>query len=159
MRIALYQPEIPQNTGTLLRLGNCLDVGIDIIEPCGFVFSDRRVRRAGMDYMDNVDYTLHPSWDEFREATTNARIILITPFGETAYTDFQFLASDILLMGRESTGVPLHVAKQAFARVAIPMTPSARSINVAIAASIVLAEGLRQTNLLPPFTKKEPIYG
>jgi tRNA (cytidine/uridine-2'-O-)-methyltransferase len=157
MRLALYQPEIPQNTGTLLRLGHCLNIPVDIIEPCGFVFSDRRVRRSGMDYLDSAEYKLHPSWDDFVNVThkNQSRIILITPYGESSFTDFQFQKTDVLLMGRESTGVPINVSKIADARVAIPMVEGARSINVAIAASIVLSEALRQTDTLPSFNKKD----
>ena len=145
MRLALYQPEIPQNTGTLLRLAACLEIGMDIIEPCGFVFSDRRMRRAGMDYVDYVDLVRHSDWPEFRRSTSSQRLVLLSTTGTTAYTDFTFHQDDIILVGRESTGVPEDVFQDTDAQLHIPMNPKCRSLNVAIAAAMVLGEAQRQT--------------
>ena len=144
MRVALYQPDIPQNTGAILRLAACLDVGVDIIEPCGFVWSDRRLRRAGMDYLDQASVLRHQSWSHFQNATDN-RLILLTTRGDAAYTDFQFNLTDTLIVGRESAGVPDDVRKAADARLCIPMKAGMRSINVALTAALVLGEALRQT--------------
>jgi len=151
MRLALYQPDIPQNTGTILRLGACMDVAVDIIEPCGFPFSDKSLRRAGMDYLDQVDVTRHLSWEDFLESPGNkpGRIVLLTTRGSTAYTDFGFLKDDILLLGRESAGVPEEVHNAADARIKIPMAAGVRSLNIAVAAAMVLGEALRQTGLQP----------
>lgn len=149
MRLALYQPEIPQNTGTLLRLGACFGVSIDIIEPCGFVFSHRLLKRSGMDYIDKVDYHLHPSWEDFQGYKPHQRRVLLTPSTEMCYTQFQYDRDDILVVGRESSGVPDTVLSTFTERVKIPMRPGTRSLNVAVAASIVLCEALRQTNQLP----------
>lgn len=145
----MFQPEIPQNTGTLLRLGACLDVPVDIIEPCGFVLSDRRMRRAGMDYIDSANYQRHSSWAEFQNQNLAARRILLTPHTDVSFLDFVFYPNDILLLGRESDGVPADVMHHLEHKVMIPMNIHCRSINVAIAASIVLTEALRQTDLFP----------
>jgi len=152
MRLALYQPDIPQNTGTILRLGACMGVAVDIIEPCGFPFSDKSLRRAGMDYLDQVDVTRHLSWEDFIGNRENepGRVVLLTTRGSTAYTDFGFLKNDILLLGRESAGVPEEIHRAVGARVKIPMTGGVRSLNIAVAAAMVLGEALRQTGL-PPF--------
>jgi tRNA (cytidine/uridine-2'-O-)-methyltransferase len=150
MRLALYQPDIPQNTGSMLRLAACFGVAVDLIEPCGFVWSDRRLRRAGMDYLAGVSLTRHESWTAFRaEEPTRGRLVLLTTHGETPYTEFRFLASDTLVVGRESAGVPAEVHDAAAARLVIPMAGGARSLNVALAAAIVLSEALRQTASLP----------
>jgi tRNA (cytidine/uridine-2'-O-)-methyltransferase len=146
MRIALYQPDIPQNTGAILRLAACLSVGVDIIEPCGFVWSDRRLRRAGMDYLDQASVVRHQSWSQFHNNARN-RLILLTTRADTAYTDFQFTGSDTLMVGRESAGAPTEVHAAMDATVHIPMHPQARSLNVALALSMVLGEAIRQTNL------------
>ena len=145
MRIALYQPDIPQNTGAILRLAACLDVGVDIIEPCGFVWSDRRLRRAGMDYLDQASVLRHQSWSHFQNATDN-RLILLTTRGDAAYTDFQFNLTDTLIVGRESAGAPAEVHAAMDATLYIPMQPQARSLNVALALAMVLGEAVRQTN-------------
>ncbi|MGA7710260.1 MAG: tRNA (cytidine(34)-2'-O)-methyltransferase [Rhizomicrobium sp.] len=147
MRLALYQPDIPQNTGTLIRLGACLGVPIDIIEPCGFLFSDTRLRRAGMDYLDQAEIMRHPSWDDFRAARTGKRLVLLTTKATQSYLDFAFHPDDVLLLGRESEGVSEDVHRQADAELRIPM--KARSLNVALAGAIVLAEALRQTAGFP----------
>jgi tRNA (cytidine/uridine-2'-O-)-methyltransferase len=153
MRLALYEPDIPQNTGTILRLSACLGVAVDIVEPCGFVFDDRRLRRAGMDYLDAVDLTRHSSWNAYRiwraGSDRAGRLILLTTKGDTPYTGFSFAASDTLLLGRESGGVPPEVHEAAEARLLIPMRPGLRSLNVAVAAAMVLGEALRQTQGFP----------
>jgi len=146
MRLALYQPDIAQNTATVIRLGVCLGVCIDIIEPCGFLFTDKGFRRAGMDYLELATVTRHPSWEAFRPA---GRLVLLTTGAELAYTDFAFHPDDTLLLGRESAGVPDEVHAAADARLRIPMRPGLRSINVALAAAMVLGEALRQTDGLP----------
>lgn len=144
MRLALYQPDIPQNAGALARLAACLGVGIDIIEPCGFTFSDAGFRRAGMDYLDRAEIVRHASWQAFRD-TVNGRLILLTTKAALAYTGFRFAETDVLLMGRESAGVPDDVHMSVDARVRVPMRDGARSLNVALAASMVVGEALRQT--------------
>jgi len=148
MRLALYQPDIPQNAGAMLRLGACFGVAVDIIEPCGFVLDDRRMRRAGMDYIDRVAIVRHVSWDRF-VASAPGRIVLLTTQGDVAHHRFDWRAGDVLLTGRESAGVPHEVHRAAAARVAIPMAPGTRSLNVAQAAAIALAEALRRTGGLP----------
>lgn len=151
MRLALYQPDIPQNTGSILRLAACLGAGVDIIEPCGFVWSDRHMRRAGMDYLDRVALLRHASWTAFLETRreSDGRLILLTTGGSIAHTRFAFRADDCLLLGRESAGVPDEVHGAADARVRVAMRSGLRSINVAMAAAIVLGEALRQTNGFP----------
>lgn len=148
MRLALFQPDIPQNTGALLRLAGCLGLGVDLIEPAGFVLSDRRLRRAGMDYLDLAPLTRHASWDAFLAARAG-RLVLLTTRAETSFTGFAYAASDILLLGRESAGVPNAVHECADARIRVPMVPEARSLNVALAAAMVLSEALRQTDGFP----------
>jgi tRNA (cytidine/uridine-2'-O-)-methyltransferase len=147
MQIALFQPDIPPNTGTILRLCACLDVTAHIIEPAGFAVSDRAFRRAGMDYLDEVKLMRHGSWARFEEwrAERRYRLILFTTKGATSYLDFRYDASDILLFGRETAGVPEAVAAAADARVKIPIKPSLRSLNVATAAAMAVGEALRQT--------------
>lgn len=148
MRLALFEPDIPQNTGALLRLAACLGLRVDLIEPAGFVLSDKRLQRAGMDYVDLVPLTRHASWDAFQAARTG-RLILLTTRAETPYTEFSFAPDDVLLLGRESAGVPDDVHIAADARLRVPMVPGARSLNVALAASMVLSEALRQTGGFP----------
>jgi tRNA (cytidine/uridine-2'-O-)-methyltransferase len=147
MQIALYQPDIPQNTGTILRLCACLDVAAHIIEPAGFPVSDRNFRRAGMDYLDQVKWMRHDSWMQFQgwRQQANHRLLLFTTKGATPYLDFRYQASDILLFGRETAGVPQAVAEAADARLVIPVKPGLRSLNVAMAAAMALGEALRQT--------------
>ena len=154
MRLALFQPDIPQNTGTLLRLGACLDVELDIIEPCGFVFSERALKRAGMDYLNLVKYRKHDSWEDFLayravHPDEYGRLVLLTTHASKPYTEFEFLPNDVILMGRESAGVPQSVHNIADARLLIPMNEKARSINVAVSAVMVVGEALRQTDLFP----------
>ncbi|HEX3675503.1 MAG TPA: tRNA (cytidine(34)-2'-O)-methyltransferase [Rhizomicrobium sp.] len=148
MRLALYEPDIAPNAGSLIRLGACLGVAIDIIEPCGFLLSEARFRRAGMDYLEKADMTRHVSWAAFRQALTG-RLILLTAKASDPYTGFTFAADDTLMLGRESAGVPDAVHAAADARLCIPMRPGLRSINVAQAGAMVLGEALRQTRGFP----------
>jgi tRNA (cytidine/uridine-2'-O-)-methyltransferase len=152
MRLALYQPDIPQNAGSLMRLCACLGVALDIIEPCGFLLTDRNFRRAGMDYAAQADIRRHESWGRFQETRTPGRLVLLTTKASQAYTGFDFAPSDTLLVGQESAGVPDDVHRDADARVLIPMRPGFRSLNVAQAAAMVLGEALRQTGGFPPCT-------
>jgi tRNA (cytidine/uridine-2'-O-)-methyltransferase len=147
MQIALFQPDIPQNTGTILRLCACLNVTAHIIEPAGFPVSDRHFRRAGMDYLDQVAIMRHDSWSKFEQWRNDrgCRLILFTTKGTNPYLDYRFDAADILLFGRESAGVPDEVALAADARLVIPIEPGLRSLNVAMAAAMALGEALRQT--------------
>jgi tRNA (cytidine/uridine-2'-O-)-methyltransferase len=147
MQIALFQPDIPQNTGTILRLCACLDVSAHIIEPAGFPVSDRHFRRAGMDYLDQVTITRHDSWAKFEDWRHDKayRLVLFTTKAAGSYLDFRYGAADILLFGRESAGVPDDVAGAADARVVIPIKSGLRSLNVAMAAAMALGEALRQT--------------
>jgi tRNA (cytidine/uridine-2'-O-)-methyltransferase len=152
LRLALYQPDIPQNTGAMMRLAACMGVPLDIIEPCGFILDDRRLRRAGMDYIDHLEMKRHVSWDRFVNDATRAemnvgRLVLLTTRASVPYLDFTFRPGDTLLMGSESAGVPSEVADAADARIRIPMKPGLRSLNVALAAAMVLGEALRQTSL------------
>jgi tRNA (cytidine/uridine-2'-O-)-methyltransferase len=148
MRLALYQPDIPQNAGALARLAACLGVGMDVIEPCGFQFSDAGFKRAGMDYLERAEIVRHESWDTFR-ARAHGRLVLLTTKAALPYTAFRFLETDVLLLGRESAGVPDDVHATVDARVVVPMRAGARSLNVALAGAIVLGEALRQTGSLP----------
>ena len=154
MRLALYEPDIPQNTGAVLRLCACLGIGVDLIEPFGFIWDDRHLKRAGMDYLDQVALTRHRSWEAF-QAVPKGRTILLTTQGALPYHRFAFAAEDTLLFGRESAGVPEAVHRAADARIVIPMRPGLRSINVAMTAAMVLGEALRQTGLLPPESSEE----
>ena len=147
MQIALYQPDIPQNTGTILRLCACLDVVAHIIEPAGFPTSDRHFRRAGMDYLDHVTITRHDSWPKFEQWRNEAgfRLVLFTTKGASSYLDYSYGRHDILLFGRESAGVTDEVVAAADARLVIPIKPGLRSLNIAMAAAMALGEALRQT--------------
>lgn len=151
MRLALYQPDIPQNTGSILRLAACMGVAVDVVEPAGFPFSERRFRRAGMDYLDHVEITRHSGFAAFDAARRSAgrRLVLLTTAGDTVYTSFPFRPGDTLLLGRESAGVPAEVHGAADARLLVPMRPGMRSLNVAMAAAMVLGEALRRTGALP----------
>src|SRR3954471_12784983 len=146
MRLALYQPDIPQNTGAMLRLAACFGLGVDVILPAGFIFDDKRMRRAGMDYIDQVEIVRHSAWNAYLDSRngTEGSLVLLTTKGDRAYTDFAFSPEDTLLVGRESSGVPEEVATAADARLVIPMRPGLRSLNVAMAAAIVTAEAVRQ---------------
>ena len=149
MRLALFEPDIPQNAASLIRLASCVDVPIDIIEPCGFLFTDRGFRRAGMDYLEAADVVRHDSWSTFLSKSSKQRIVLLTAKGETPFLDFAFSKKDVLLLGRESAGVPAYVHETADARVRIPMRKGLRSLNVAQAGAMVLGEALRQTKGFP----------
>ena len=152
MRLALYQPDIPPNTGAILRLSACLDVPVDVIEPCGFTFDDRSLRRASLDYLQHALFVRHLSWQTFvKEFRTRAeaRLVLLTTKAEISHIDFEFLPNDTLLLGRETAGVPDDVHAEADARVRVPMVPGRRSLNVVNAAAIVLSEALRQTEGFP----------
>jgi tRNA (cytidine/uridine-2'-O-)-methyltransferase len=151
MRLALYQPDIAQNTGTMLRLAACLGVGVDVIAPTGFDMTDRALRRAGLDYLAHVEIARHASFAEFEAVRqrSGSRLILLTTRGDIAYTSFAFRETDTLLMGRESAGVPEAVHQAADARLRIPIRPGLRSLNVAVASAMALGEALRQTEGFP----------
>lgn len=153
MRLALYQPDIPQNCGTLLRLAACLGVAVDLIEPFGFLWDDRRLRRAGLDYAALAQVTRHPSWEAF-QTTRHGRLVLLTSAAAESYTQATYGPEDLLLLGRESAGVPAEVHDAADLRVAIPLCPGFRSLNVAVAGAMVLGEALRQTQSFP--CRKQP---
>ncbi len=156
MRLALYQPDIPPNVGTLLRLGACLGVPVDVIEPCGFPFSDRAFRRAALDYPAEAEIAHHRSWHAFLAARGSARLVLLSTRAATPHHAFGFRADDILLLGRETSGVPDDVHAAVDARIRIPMRPGLRSLNVAVAGAIALAEALRQTGQFPNPPVLEP---
>ena len=147
MRIALYQPEIAGNVGAILRLGACMGVAVDIIEPTGFVFSDARLKRAGMDYIDQAAITRHSDWNGFAQSA--GRLILLTTKGDRSLYDFVFKDGDVLMFGNEGSGVPAGIAGQVAAKLRIPIVASTRSLNLAVAAAIALSEALRQTAALP----------
>ncbi|MEM7428555.1 MAG: tRNA (cytidine(34)-2'-O)-methyltransferase [Pseudomonadota bacterium] len=147
--LALYQPDIPQNAGTILRMGACLGVPVHIIEPAGFVWSDRSLKRAGMDYLDHADIARHDSFDAFLQACAGRRMVLLTTRSDVPYTEFAFRDGDILLLGRESAGVPDKVHRIADGCVRIPMQAGVRSLNVAVSAALVLGEALRQSGGFP----------
>jgi tRNA (cytidine/uridine-2'-O-)-methyltransferase len=146
MRIALYEPDIPQNTGTILRMCACLGIEAHIVEPSGFPVTDRAFRRAGMDYVDSVSITRHASFSAFEEwrARERLRLVLLTTAAERSYLDHEFAADQVLLFGRESAGVPKTVHEAADVRLRIPMQPGMRSLNIAVAAAMVSGEALRQ---------------
>jgi tRNA (cytidine/uridine-2'-O-)-methyltransferase len=151
MQIALYAPDIPQNTGTVLRLCACLGVTAHIIEPAGFPISDRAFRRAGMDYLDAVTIRRHASWRDFEawRRQERRRLVLFTTAATVSYLDYSFATDDILLFGRESAGVPQEVHSAADARLSIPLRPGLRSLNVAVVAAMAVGEALRQTGGMP----------
>ena len=149
MRLALFEPDIPQNAAALIRLGACLGVPLVIIEPCGFLFSEAGFRRAGMDYLDQAEVTRHASWQAFATQLAG-RVVLLTTKASLSYTAFEFMRGDTILLGRESAGVPDEVHSRADARLRIPLKPGLRSLNVAQAGAMVLGEALRQTGGFPP---------
>jgi tRNA (cytidine/uridine-2'-O-)-methyltransferase len=150
LRLALYEPDIPQNAGALLRLAACFAVGVDLIEPMGFLIDDRRLKRAALDYAALAAVRRHASWQTFLAARdSGSRLILMTTSGDVALDRFGFAPDDTILLGRESAGVPDAVHAAAAARVVIPLRPAARSLNVALAGAIALYEALRQTGALP----------
>ncbi|WP_423601725.1 tRNA (cytidine(34)-2'-O)-methyltransferase [Sphingomonas sp. MS122] len=148
MRVALFQPDIAGNVGAVLRIGACLATPVDLIEPMGFAWDDKRVARAGMDYIDHVAISRHRDWDAFA-AQAAGRLVLLTTMAATPLHDFAFAAGDVLLFGSESAGAPEHVHARADARVVIPMAPGLRSLNLSVSVGIVLAEALRQTGGWP----------
>jgi tRNA (cytidine/uridine-2'-O-)-methyltransferase len=149
LRIALYQPDIPGNTGTILRMAVCFGIGVDVIEPAGFDISDRSLKRAGMDYLEQAALTRHANWQAFQEwrLGQNRRLLLFSTKAAKPYTQFSFQRGDIILLGRESAGVPADVHQAADARLIIPMVPGARSLNLALSAAIATGEALRQFQL------------
>ncbi len=151
IRIVLFQPDIPQNVGAVLRLGACFNIAVDIVEPCGFVWDDKRLKRAGMDYTERASLTRHPSWTSFQDQRneSDGRMLLFTTKAATPYHSFEFEPGDQLVFGRESAGVPDNVHEAADARLIIPMAPETRSLNVAQSASIAAAEALRQLDHWP----------
>ena len=149
MRIALFEPEIAGNVGAVLRLGACLGTAVDLIEPMGFEWDDRRVRRTAMDYIDHVVIARHAGFDAFRAAIGPQRLVLFTTKSRASAYDFTFEADDVLLFGKESAGVPPAVADACDARVRLPMRPQVRSMNLATSAALALGEALRQTATLP----------
>ncbi|MBX9925599.1 MAG: tRNA (cytidine(34)-2'-O)-methyltransferase [Hyphomicrobiaceae bacterium] len=150
LRLALYQPDIPQNTGTILRMAACLGVAVDVIGPTGFDMTDRALRRAGLDYLAHVAICRHASFEDFDQSRLASdpprRLIALTTHGNATHTSFAFSSSDILLLGRESAGLPASVRDRADARLRIAIRPGLRSLNIAVAAAIVLGEALRQTS-------------
>ena len=145
--IALYQPDIPQNVGAMIRLTACLGIELDVIEPCGFPWHEKKIKQSAMDYMTLVNYTRHSSWETFRGDTQGRRVVLMTTKGSVPYTDFAFEKDDILLAGRESSGVPDDVHKAVDGRVLIPMHGQARSLNIVNATAMIAGEALRQTRI------------
>lgn len=149
MRIALFEPEIAQNVGAVLRLGACMGAAVDLIEPMGFVWEDRRVRRTAMDYIDHVEIARHAGFDAFRATVGARRLILFTTKSTSSAYDFRFMPDDILLFGKESAGVPPAIHEACDARLRIPIRPQVRSMNLATSTAIALGEALRQTGTLP----------
>jgi len=150
MRIALFEPDIPQNTGNIFRLGACLGIEVDIIEPTGYVFDDKRLKRSSMDYIEHIQYKRHLDWDAFYQwsKNNNFRLILLTTKSKKKYFNYSFQINDILLFGRESAGVPKFVHDSAHERLTIPMKKELRSINVSSAVALVVGEACRQLDLL-----------
>ena len=148
LRLALYQPDIPQNAGTLFRMAACFGLSVDVVEPCGFVLTDKHLRRAGMDYLDHLDLTRHANFQALQESAPG-RIVLLTTKADTAHTDITYKEDDILMVGRESAGVPDDVHAACAARVRIPMVADVRSLNVAVSAAVVVGEALRQIKGFP----------
>ena len=147
--LALYQPDIPQNAGAILRLAACMGVGLSVIEPAGFVWSEPKMRRAGLDYIAKAHLSHHPDWAHFTQAMGTRRLLLFTTKGATPYADFAYRPDDVLLFGSESAGVPDWVHAAVDARLVIPMRPGLRSLNVAQSAAMALGEALRQTGGFP----------
>ncbi len=150
MRIALFEPEIAGNVGAVLRLGACLGVAVDLIEPMGFAWDDRRVRRTAMDYIDHVSIARHVGFAAFRSTIGPSRLVLFTTKATASAYDFAYRPDDVLLFGKESAGVPLAIAETCNARVRIPMCAAVRSMNLATTTALALGEALRQTATLPP---------
>ncbi len=149
IRLALFEPEIAGNVGAVLRLGACMGAAVDLIEPMGFEWDDRRVRRTAMDYIDHVSVARHAGFESFRATVAPRRLVLFTTKAQQSPYDFAFRADDVLLFGKESAGVPAAVADACDARLCLPMRPQVRSMNLATAAALALGEALRQTGTLP----------
>ena len=149
MRIALFEPEIAGNVGAILRLAACMGVAVDLIEPMGFEWDDRRVRRAAMDYIDHVTIVRHAGFEAFMAASASRRLVLFSTKSDQSAYDFRFKAGDVLLFGKESAGVPTAIADACHARVRLPMRPQVRSMNMATSAALALGEAMRQTSTLP----------
>lgn len=149
--LVLYQPDIPQNSGTILRMAACLAVPVHIIEPTGFDLTDRTLKRAGLDYLSSVEIVRHRSFDAFQDQRSReaGRFVLLTTQADSSYTDFEFDNDDVIMLGRESAGVPASVHEAADIRLRIPMQRDLRSLNIAVAGAMVLGEALRQTNAWP----------
>lgn len=152
LELLLYQPDIPQNVGTILRLSACLGLNVHIIEPCGFPFDEKKLKRAAMDYIDHVQFTRYPSFDHAAKALSlkQKRLVLLTTKTNLAYTSFTFTPQDVLMVGKESAGVPEEIHTTIHDKVTIPMTPFCRSLNVAMAIAMVTGEALRQISTSPP---------
>lgn len=150
IEIALFQPDIAPNAASVMRMAACFGLRVRIIEPAGFTWSDSTLRRAGMDYLDRVDVVRDRSWQAFRSQTAGRRLVLLSTTAALPYTEFAFAAGDIILMGRESAGVPDHVHSAADARLLIPMRQGLRSLNIAMACAMVTGEALRQLRMFPP---------
>ena len=150
MRIALFEPDIPQNTGNIFRLGACLGIEVDIIEPTGYIFDDKRFKRSSMDYINHIKYKRHLDWETFYKWSkkNNFRLILLSTKSNRKYTEFQFQQNDVLLFGRESAGVPQNIHDSVDEQLTIPMVKNLRSINVSSAVALVTGEACRQLNLL-----------
>ena len=150
MRIALFEPDIPQNTGNIFRLSACLGIPVDIIEPTGFIFDDKRFKRALMDYIKFINYKSHLDWKEFYQWSqeNNFRLVLLTTKSKTKYTNFNFSELDIIIFGRESAGVPDYVHNQVHERLTIPMQKGLRSLNISSSVAMVMGEAIRQLNLI-----------
>ena len=150
MRIALFEPDIPQNTGNIFRLSACLGIPVDIIEPTGFIFDDKRFKRALMDYVKFINYKSHLNWKEFYQWSqeNNFRLVLLTTKSKTKYTNFNFSELDIIIFGRESAGVPDYVHNQVHERLTIPMQKGLRSLNISSSVAMVVGEASRQLNLI-----------
>ena len=149
MHLVLFQPEIPQNVGVLMRFSACMNLSLDVIEPCGFLFTDKRLKRAGMDYMERSTTTKFPSWKAFCEERKGMRRVAVTTTSPQCYTNFSFSSSDLIIMGQESVGLPYEILEACDEAVMIPMASGFRSLNLALAAAIVSTEALRQTRQLP----------
>lgn len=154
INLALFQPEIPQNTGAAMRLTACMGIRLDIIEPTTFIWDDAKIRRSAMDYIDFVDLKRHANWESFRTTYQGRRIILLTTKSDQSYLDFSFQTGDILLAGQESAGVPEHVDTSCDARLTIPMAAGLRSMNVVNACAMVVGEALRQVRHAPSIDKR-----
>lgn len=143
--IAMYQPDIPQNLGAMIRLAACMGADLHVIEPTSFPYDERKIRQSAMDYIENITIQRHTSWDEFKDAMKDRRIVLMTTKGAKPYVDFEFRPDDVLLAGSESAGVPQNVHEQVGERIVIPMQKGLRSLNIVNATSMILGEALRQT--------------